>query len=302
MKLRSTRTTRRNGVLIERIHATFSTDVGLPFLLVDTDRCRARLTPHGAHVCEWAPAGQTSSVLFLSPRAVFAAGKAIRGGIPVCFPWFANHPSDATKPAHGFGRTRSWEMSDIARDDADDVRVVFRLAADATTHALWPSDFVATLTATLGRALTVTLEVENTGAAELAYESALHTYLTVGDVETIRIHGLERTRFNDKVDRLEKMSADAPLSVTGEVDRVYLDTTATCTVDDPLSARRIRIAKSGSQATVVWNPGGVKGVAMPDLGDAWRRFVCIETANCGPHVVHLAPGARHAMTMRLDVT
>ena len=276
---------------------------GLPFLLVDTDICRARLTPHGAQICEWAPAGRTSSALFVSPQAVFAAGKAIRGGIPVCFPWFANHPSDPAKPAHGFARTRLWEIRDTARDDAGDVRVVFRLTADAASRALWPSDFVATLTATLGRALTVTLEVENTGAAELAYESALHTYLAVGDVEAIRIHGLERTRFIDKVDGLaEKTSADAPLSVSGEVDRVYLDTTATCTVDDPLNARRITIAKSGSQATVVWNPGRVKGEAVSDIGDAWRRFVCVETANCGPHVVRLAPRAHHAMSMRLDVT
>ena len=276
---------------------------GLPFLVVDTDRCRARLTPHGAQVCEWSPAGQASSVLFTSPRAVFAAGKAIRGGIPVCFPWFANHPSDPTKPAHGFARTRSWEITDIGHDDASDVQVVFRLTADATSRALWPSDFVATLTATLGRALTVTLDVENTSLAELVYESALHTYLAVGDVETIRILGLERTRFIDKVDgQAEKTGADAPLSVTGEVDRVYLDTTATCTVDDPTNARRIAIAKVGSQATVVWNPGQVKGVAVPDIGDAWRRFVCVETANCGPHAVRLAPGTRHAMTMRLDVT
>ena len=276
---------------------------GLPYLRVDTNRCRGRLTPHGAQVCEWVPAGQTSSVLYVSPHAVFAAGKAIRGGIPVCFPWFANHPSDPTKPAHGFARTRMWQIRDTARDDAGDVRVVFRLTADAASQALWPSDFVATLTATLGRALTVTLEVENTGAAGLAYESALHTYLAVGDVETIRIHGLERTCFIDKVHGLaERTSADAPLSVTGEVDRVYVDTTATCTVDDPVNGRRITITKSGSRATVVWNPGRVKGVAVPDIGDAWRRFVCVETANCGPHVVRLAPRAHHAMTTRLEVT
>ena len=276
---------------------------GLPFLLVETDRCRARLTPHGAHVCEWTPAGQTSSVLFMSPRAVFAAGKAIRGGIPLCFPWFANHPSDATKPAHGFARTRLWEIVDIARSDTGDVRIVFRTSADAQTRTLWPHEFVATLTVTLGHSLALTLDVENPGATALTYESALHTYLAVGDVETVRVHGLERTRFIDKVDGFaEKTSAEAPLTLAGEIDRVYLDTTTTCAVDDPRLQRRVRIAKNGSQATVLWNPGSVKGVAVADIGDAWRRFVCVETANCGPHVVHLAPGTRHAMTARLDVT
>jgi len=277
---------------------------GLPFLVVGTDRCRARLTPYGAHVCEWTPAGQATSALFLSPRATFAVGKAIRGGVPICFPWFANHPSDATKPAHGFARTRLWEVAEIARDDAGDVRVGFRLMSDAETRAYWPADFVATLTVTLGRSLAMTLDVENTGADEIAYESALHTYLTVGDVERIRIHGLERTRFVDKVDGFkEKTAGDVPLVIAGEVDRAYLDTIAACTVDDPVRGRRIRIEKDHSLDTVVWNPGYEKGRSVADIGaEAWRSFVCVETANCRPHVVRLAPRARHAMTARIDVT
>jgi D-hexose-6-phosphate mutarotase len=277
---------------------------GLSFLVVKTDRCRARLTPYGAQVCEWTPAGQTISALFVSPRATFAAGKAIRGGVPLCFPWFANHPSDATKPAHGFARTRLWQAAEIGRDGEGDVRVVLRLTSDAETRAYWPAEFAATLTVSLGRSLATTLEVENTGADEIAYESALHTYFMVGDVERIRIHGLERTRFVDKVDGLEeKIAGDAPLAIAGEVDRVYHDTTAPCTVDDPVLGRRIRIEKSHSQATVVWNPGHEKARGVADIGaEAWRSFVCVETANCRPHVVRLAPRARHAMTARIDVT
>jgi glucose-6-phosphate 1-epimerase len=276
---------------------------GLPFLVVETERCRARLTPYGAHVCEWTPAGHTTSALFVSPRATFALGKAIRGGIPVCFPWFANHPTDPTKPSHGFARTRLWQITEIARDDAGDVRVVFHLVADDETRALWPAEFAATLTVTLGRTLTLTLDVENTGTAGITYESALHTYLAVGDVETIRIHGLERTRFLDKAEGFaENTSGVTPTVLAGEVDRVYLETAAPCTIEDPGLARRIRIAKHGSAATVVWNPGRVKGLAVADIGDAWRRFVCVETANCGPDTVRLAPRARHAMTARIDVT
>jgi glucose-6-phosphate 1-epimerase len=277
---------------------------GLPFLVVKTDRCRARLTPYGAHVCEWTPAGQATSALFLSPHATFAAGKAIRGGVPVCFPWFANHPSDATKPAHGFARTRLWQVAEIARDDADHVRVAFRLASDAATRALWPAEFAATLTVSLGRSLAMTLEVENTGAGEITYESALHTYLTVGDVEQIRIHGLERTRFVDKVDGFtEKTAGDAPIGIVGEIDRVYLDTTAPCTVDDPVLGRQIRTEKDHSLATVVWNPGYEKARGVADIGaEAWRSFVCVETSNCRPHVVRLAPRARHAMTARIEIT
>jgi glucose-6-phosphate 1-epimerase len=277
---------------------------GLPFLVVKTDRCRARLTPYGAHVCEWTPAGQTISALFVSPHATFAAGTAIRGGVPVCFPWFANHPSDPTKPAHGFARTRLWQVAELARDGEGDVRAVLRLTSDAETRAYWPAEFAVTLTVSLGRSLAMTLEVENTGADEITYESALHTYLTVGDVEGVQIHGLEQTRFVDKVGGFkEKTAGDAPLAIASEVDRVYLDTTAPCIVDDPILGRRIRIEKDHSLTTVVWNPGYEKARGVADIGaEAWRSFVCVETANCRPDVVRLAPRARHAMTARIDVT
>ena len=276
---------------------------GLPFLLVETERCRARLTPYGAHVCEWTPAGQTSSALFLSPRALFAAGAAIRGGVPICFPWFAAHASDPAKPAHGFARTRLWKTGDVTRDPSGDVRITFHLAADADTRALWDSDFAASLTVTLGTALSMTFEVENTGATDLTCEVALHTYLTVGDVEQTRVHGLERTRFLDKVDGMrDKITGDEPVTFTGEVDRIYVDTTTTCTIEDQRLARRIRIEKSGSPTTVVWNPGPEKGPAVRDLGDSWRNFVCVETAACRPHALTLTPGARHKMTAVIAVS
>ncbi len=270
----------------------------LPFLDVDTPRCRARLTPFGAQVCDWTPAGQSRSALFLSPRAVLTGAKSIRGGVPVCFPWFGAHPSDPAKPAHGFVRTRTWEITEVTRDPAGDVRVAFRLTADAETRAFWSAAFVASLTITLGASLAMALEVENTGADELTYEAALHTYLTVGDVERISIHGLERTRFLDKTDGMrEKRTGDEALTLAGEMDRVFLDTTASCAVDDPVLARRIRIEKTGSRETVVWNPGRDKAAAVPDIGeDAWRNFVCVETASCGPHAVCLAPRATHTMT------
>jgi D-hexose-6-phosphate mutarotase len=276
---------------------------GLPFLVIETDRCRARLTPYGGQLCEWTPAGQPTPALFLSPRSTFAAGKAIRGGVPVCFPWFGAHPTDRTRPAHGFARTRMWQVEGVTLDERGDIRVAQRLASDAGTRGHWNAEFAASLTISLGTSLAMTFEVENTGADDIAYEIALHAYLAVGDVEKIRVHGLEQTRFLDKVDGMKEHATGAgPLVLAGETDRVFLDTTATCTVDDPTLGRRIRVEKSHSQATVVWNPWLEKAAAMTDLGaDAWHRFVCVEAANCGPHAVHLSPRARHAMTARIDV-
>jgi len=270
---------------------------------VETDRCRARLTPYGGQVCEWTPAGQ-SPVLFMSPRAVFAAGTPIRGGVPICFPWFGPHPTDPTKPAHGFARTRTWQVAGVARDTAGDVRVVLRLAADADTRALWSAPFAVSLTLALGASLEMTADVENVGDDAIVYELALHTYLAVGDVEAVRIRGLEGARFVDKVDGgKDKLAGPEPLAIAGETDRVFLDTTTTCVVDDPVLARRLRVEKRHSEATVVWNPGRERARSMRDVGeDSWRGFVCVETANVGPHAVRLAPRTRHAMSARIDVT
>jgi D-hexose-6-phosphate mutarotase len=276
---------------------------GLPFLDVETPRCRARITSHGAQLCEWTPAGQSSPVVFLSPRAVFARDKAIRGGVPVCFPWFGAHPTDPAKPQHGFARTHAWQVESAGQDGQGDTRVVFRLVSGADTKALWDADFVARLTVVPGATLEMSLEVENASDQPFVYEAALHAYLAIGDIARVSVHGLENTRFLDKTDgQREKRSGDAPLVFDGEVDRTFLDTTASCTVDDPVLGRQIRIDKTRSQATVVWNPGSAKGRAMADLGDAWNRFVCVETANCGPHAIRLAPGACHTMTSRITAT
>jgi glucose-6-phosphate 1-epimerase len=276
---------------------------GLSFLIVDTPRCRARITPYGGQLCEWTPAGHDVPAIFLSPRAAFVPGRPIRGGVPICFPWFGNHATDRGKPAHGFARTRTWEVGEVATDGIGDLRVTLYLASDELTRALWEASFKATLTALLGDSLTLALEVENTGPAEITYETALHAYLGVGDVQQIRVHGLERTRFIDKVDAgREKVTADGPLVLTAETDRVFLDTPGPCIVDDPVIGRQLRIRKWGSGATVVWNPWRDKGSALADVGaDAWSRFVCVEPASCGPHAVTLSPGTRHVTAMRIDV-
>jgi glucose-6-phosphate 1-epimerase len=275
---------------------------GLPFLPVETDQCRARLTSYGAQLCEWMPAGE-SPVLYVSPHAVFATGTPIRGGVPISFPWFASHPTDPSKPAHGFARTRTWQVIEVTRGTTGDVRVVLRLEADDDTRALWASTFTVSLTVSLGATLAMTAEVENVGHEALAFELALHTYLAVGDVEAVSIRGLEGARFVDKVDGgKDKVAGGEPQRIAGETDRVFLDTTATCVVDDPVLARRLRVEKQGSHATVLWNPGRDRARTMRDIGkDGWRGFVCVETANVGPHAVRLAPGARSAMTSQIEV-
>ncbi|MDP2339895.1 MAG: D-hexose-6-phosphate mutarotase [Deltaproteobacteria bacterium] len=288
---------------------------GGPVLEIDTEQCTARVCSYAAHVATWNPklglAGAdvvTRPGLFCSPKTFWGAGKAIRGGVPICWPWFGGRtddpkPEGKASPAHGFARTRPWFVESVTAEDNGRIEVTFLLVSDDDTLAIWPHAFEARLVASLGTSLNLTLEVKNVDDAAFDYEAALHTYLTVSDVEKIKLVGLEGTTFLDKVDGgKEKQTGREPLTLSTETDRVFLNTKSAVVVDDPGLSRQLRIEKTGSSATVVWNPWLVKATAMTDLGgDAWRSFVCVEAANVRPTPVPLSPGATHAMSTRITV-
>ena len=269
---------------------------GLTRLAVTTPLAEAHIYLHGGHVTHFQPRGQ-APVLFLSGRSFFASGQPIRGGVPVCFPWFAAHASRADAPAHGFARTRPWEAESLSVDGGQTVLAVLRLASDETTRAHWPHDFVLRHHIVIGERLTMMLEVENTSREPFAYEAALHTYLAVADARTAAVTGLENASYRDKTDGGQtKTQPPEPLRFTGETDRLFENTRAACVLHDPAGARRIRVEKSGSATTVVWNPWSERAAALKDFGDdEWPRMACIETANAGANTITLAPGAKHSM-------
>ena len=273
---------------------------GLERARVAGPRGEAELYLQGAHLTRWQPRGGTP-VLFVASRAVFAPGKAIRGGVPLIFPWFGPHATDKDKPMHGFARSRAWRVT--ATDSRPDGSVVVELGLDddEATRALWPHPFRARYRVTVGDTLGMALEVVNTGPAPFTFEAALHTYFQVADVQTAGVRGLENTPFIDKVDHFtRKRHGATPLTLTGETDRVFLGTRATCVVEDPGLRRRLTVDKSGSASTVVWNPWAAKCAAMADMGpDDWRSMICVETANAADDAVTVAPGARHVMTATL---
>jgi glucose-6-phosphate 1-epimerase len=169
------------------------------------------------------------------------------------------------------------------------------------TH--FPHEFSAVYTVTVGAALRMELSVTNAGREPFSFEQALHTYLAVGDVRQVRILGLENAGFVDKTDALARKAAEGrPLAIAAETDRVYTGTTGALTVEDPVSRRRVRVAKSGSATTVVWNPWVAKAKAMPDFGDEeWPGMLCVETANALGDAVTLAPGATHTLVATIEV-
>lgn len=285
---------------------------GGPILEIRTEQCEARLSAYAAHVATWTPTppGSTrpTAGLFCSPRTFWGGGKAIRGGVPICWPWFggrANDPKPDGKasPAHGFVRTRPWFVESVEVEENGRIQVTFLLVSDDDTLAIWPHAFEARLVASLGTTLAISLVVKNVDDTPFEMEGALHTYLTVSDVEKVKLNGLEGTRYFDKVAGVEKTHGREPFTFTGETDAVFIGTKQAITIEDPGLSRTIRVEKSGSQSTVVWNPWLTKATALADLGgDGWRSFVCVEAANVAPHAVPLSPGATHTLSTRISIT
>lgn len=274
---------------------------GLARAVVTTPAASATVYLQGAHITHWQPAGEQPA-LFLSQKSDFEAGKPIRGGVPIAFPWFATD-SKADRfegnpgPSHGFARIQNWTLS-FAALSGDDLHLTFTLAPTELSRKMGFDRFRVAFELIIGHSLTMRLAVANDADAPLVFEEALHTYFHVEDVEKISITGLEPTGFIDKTDNFRaKAALHAPLVLTSFTDRVYPGTTATCAIHDPLLQRTISIKKQNSHTTVVFNPWK----AMPDLGsEEWHGFVCVETVNAGADKVTLAPHSTHVM--QADIT
>ena len=237
----------------------------------------AQVTLHGAQLLSWTCRGRER--LYLSPRANFVPGQAIRGGVPVIFPQF----SDAGPgPRHGFARVREWTHAGAGR---------FLLRDDAATRALWPASFEAELTLALGvDALAIALRVRNTGGQPFAFTAALHSYLSVDDLAAARLQGLHGRAYRDATRAGASAVQDqAELRFDGEIDRLYLDTAGGLRLLDGECG--LRIDAEGFADTVVWNPGAALAAGLGDLGAGEHaRFVCVEAAAVASPLV-LAAGA-----------
>ena len=267
---------------------------GFPVLDVSHPRCSGSIALLGAHVMEWTPARQ-KPVLFMSDKAVFAEGEPIRGGLPVCWPWFGGRED---LPSHGFARLRFWDFV-RGEDSAEGVELVFRLQGNGDLG--WPYPFELTLNVHLGETLAVALEMKHLGESTVEISAALHTYLRVGAIEQTRVEGLAGSHYLDSLDDHRKRSQVGAVIFDREVDRVYL-AEGDVRVVDPVWHRTLDIDKSGSRATVVWNPWIEKSKRLADLSDdAYHDFLCIEAANTSVDVVRLAPQGTHLLRQMIRV-
>jgi len=265
---------------------------GLRRLVVHNGLATAHLYLQGATLTHFEPAGQRP-VLFVSRQSVYEPGKPIRGGVPICWPWFGPHPTDASQPAHGYARTQEWS---IVASEA--------LATGETRVSLSLTTAIAELryAVTVGSSLTYKLTTRNITAAPMTITEALHTYLAVGDVRQISVEGLGGAVGLDRLSGNRIPLGAEPIRITGEYDRTYVNTTAAATLIDPVFKRRIVVSKRGSQSTVVWNPWIEKSKTLHDLADdEYFGFVCIETANAADNAVTIGPGQTHEVEASVAV-
>ena len=274
---------------------------GLPKVRITSRETVGEMYLHGAHVTCWEPAGR-EEVLFLSSQSRWEDGKAIRGGVPICFPWFGNKADHPEAPAHGFVRTRAWQIESIEQVGSA-VTVSMFTESDEDSARWWPAEFRLVHRATFGRELSLELVVTNTGKTSLRFEEALHAYHSVGNIEKARVRGLDGVHYLDKTDSNRKKMQQGEIVIASETDRIYLDTTGAMELEDPVLHRCTRVTKENSQTTVVWNPWVQKAHSLSDFADDdWKQMICIETSNVSDFSLSLDPGEQHTMKALVRIT
>ncbi len=272
---------------------TFHRDTsGLALGKVKTKRCEGAFFLHGAHVSHFQPSSTSAPVLFQSEKAWYEEGKPIRGGIPICFPWFGPHPHDSSLPAHGLARIRPWELKNAKRFD-ETVELLL-----TTDFSGWELHYQITF----GESLHTGLQVFNRADEERTFEVALHTYFSLANVHEARIRGLEQTPFLNQLTKTEHPATGEPIVFTEETDRIYDGAIRAVAIEDGGNQRVLELLPRHSQSTVVWNPWIAKSKRMPDFGDQeYLSMCCVETANIGKRAVSLKPGESHMTSLEVRV-
>ncbi len=265
----------------------------LVFVTVSNKFADADICLYGAHVTSFRPQN-AMDILWVSPDSYFEVGKPIRGGIPVCFPWFGPHKTDPQKPQHGFGRLMYWDVKSTSSRLSGETEIVLQLCSSEETMEYWGYHFCAEMTIVVGRKLEVTLKVTNTSAEPFEYSCALHSYYNISALENISIEGLQQTTYYNQLTGENGIQEEEILHIQEPITRHYLNTITPVVIDDQIFNRRIKAEKLGSKVTTVWNPGEEACASISDLpDDAFHAFVCVEATNAFNFPIGLQPGESH---------
>ena len=276
---------------------------GFVYAEINNARAHATVSTYAGQLLSYRPKDQQDDLLYVSDKAYYEEGKAIRGGIPVCWPWFGPDPENRGRPAHGFVRNRQWQVSGSESLADGSTKIILSITDNEATRTLWPHPFRLDIELTVGDTLGVVLVTHNTGTDSITISQALHSYFQVGDITRVRVLGLDGIHYLDKVDDSARKTQTGPLAISGEVDRIYTGVTGDLSIEDASLERKIAIASSGCSTIVVWNPWSEIAASMADLdADDYLRMLCVETANAGPETVTISAGDCYRLAAEYSIT
>lgn len=262
-----------------------------PLIHVNNSHASALISLYGAQVLAFQPCEAEQDLLFLSSQADYQEGKAIRGGIPVCWPWFGNDPTQVKGTNHGFARSSWWELADTQTLPNGATQIHLTLNDKEKNLSLWPQAFNLQLQITIANTLSLELTTHNTSQQTFTITQALHTYFRVGDIDAITVRGLENTQYLDKLDHQRRKTQAHPVTIAQETDRIYTNVSKTLIIDDPSFKRQIHITANTTKTAVVWNPWKKATAAINDLApDDYRNFICVEAGNVADASIAILPG------------
>ncbi len=267
-------------------------------------KASALISIYAGQVLSFKPANQVEDILFFSDNAFFTEGKAMRGGIPICWPWFGSAPENKghPAPAHGFVRNNNWDVSSVEILKNGDTKVKLEFTDSNITPEVWPYHFYLSLEITIGDSLTLNLVTRNTGYQVFSITEALHTYFNVGDTSQVHILGLEKTEYLDKAEEFVPVCQLGAITVNDAMDHIHISEGRNIAIIDPVLKRKINITSSGNKNVVVWNPGPNGAEKMQDLkAEDYKRFVCVEIANTATSIVTIEPESEYSMVTNYSV-
>ena len=268
---------------------------GFSVMEINNEHAQATISIYAGQVLSFKPVNQ-SEVMFLSSKAYYQEGKAMKGGAPICWPWFGPDPEER-RSSHGFVRNRLWQMRDVASTQDGATKVTMGLVDTAETREIWDYSFDLEIAITVGSSLTIELITHNTGQQPFTITQALHSYFHIGDINNVAVLGLADRTYIDKVEGGKEKTQAGSVTFTGECDRIYLDVRPTLTIEDSSLKRKIEVTATNSKTAIVWNPGADISAKMADLGDKdYLNFVCVETANAANEIIEVAAGHQYKMS------
>jgi glucose-6-phosphate 1-epimerase len=278
------------------------TENGMILIDIDHPLATATVSLEGGQILAWQPKAQALPVLWSSDPCHWVKGRAIRAGVPICWPWFGGHPIHSDLPAHGYARVCSWEVIDIATSLSGAIEMTMCMNEDHQVPEGHTISAQLSIRISVSDTLSIELTTKHTGEKPIRLTEALHAYFNVSDIHDVRIDGLSDCRYVDLIDQQTIKTQQGDIKFSGETGRVYLNTQHDCLMIDQAYNRTIKIEKSGSQSTVVWNPWLETASKMNDLGPlAWKKMVCVESANALENSVVLHPGEQHTLTVRYSI-